>query len=221
MRIRSKPWARPELEECSFFVACPKEKKGKWAEEFGNGLPLYLEVGCGKGGFLAQAVLHWSQANFIAIDIKNEMLVLAKRKVEKALAEAEQSEERVRVTIANVSQIGEVFGNGDSIARLFVNFCNPWPRTKHKKRRLTHPRQLVQYLHFLNGELWFKTDDVELFDETLAYLDECHFTLLYQTRDLASEKFPDNLVTEHEQMFMNEGKSIHFLIAAPPKGENT
>lgn len=213
MRIRCKPWARPELEACPFFIAEPAAHKGHWQEVFGNDKPIWLELGCGKGGFASQAVIRWQDANLIAIDIKNEMLVLAKRKIEEALKENQLTAESVRVMILNISHIEEVFGEEDGIDRIFINFCNPWPKPKHKKRRLTHPRQLVQYKQFLKGELWFKTDDDELFEETLEYLEENGFSVKYLTRDLHSSGFADNLETEHERMFTEVGKQIKFLTA--------
>ena len=214
MRIRCKPWARPELEACPFFVSDPKSLKNQWQSVFGNDKPIYLELGCGKGGFASQAILKWQDVNFIAVDIKNEMLVLAKRKIEAVLQAHQHTDEQVRIMIFNISYLSEVFGEQDRIDRIFINFCNPWPRGKHKKRRLTHPRQLVQYKPFLRGELWFKTDDDELFAETLEYLAETGFTVRYQTEDLHASGFAENLETEHEKMFTEEGKTIKFLIAA-------
>ena len=219
MRIRCKPWARPELEACPFFIAEPAANKGHWNEVFSNDKPIWLELGCGKGGFASQAVVHWPDVNFIAIDIKNEMLVLAKRKIEAALQEHHMTAEQVRVMIFNISHMEEAFGEHDRIDRIFINFCNPWPKGKHKKRRLTHPRQLVQYKPFLKGELWFKTDDDELFEETLEYLDECGFEVTYLTRDLHHSDFTENLQTEHERMFTEEGKNIKFLIARQKTAE--
>lgn len=215
MRIRCKPWARPELEASPFFIAEPAAHRGHWDEVFGNGKPIYLELGCGKGGFASQAVLHWTDVNFIAVDIKNEMLVLAKRKIEQALEGAERSHEQVRVMIYNISNICNAFSEEDRIDRIFINFCNPWPKSGHKKRRLTHTRQLMQYKAFLKGELWFKTDDDLLFEESLEYFEEAGFEIRYLTRDLHASGFAENLVTEHEQMFTEEGKNIKFLIAVP------
>lgn len=213
MRIRCKPWARPELEESSFFISDPKNNKNHWQDVFQNQKPIYLELGCGKGGFASQAVLHWREVNFIAVDIKNEMLVLAKRKIEQALDSAQLTDEQVRVMILNIVNISEVFGEKDNIQRIFINFCNPWNKPKHKKRRLTHTRQLIQYKQFLKGELWFKTDDDQLFEESLQYFQETGFQIKYLTRDLHNSGFAENLETEHERMFTEEGKNIKFLIA--------
>ncbi len=217
MRIRCKPWAKPELEACDFCINTPEKLKGKWSQEFRNGKPVYLELGCGKGGFVSQAVLRYPDVNYIAVDIKNEMLVLAKRKIETALNGNDMSADQVRIFIKNIENIGDVFAPEDNISRININFCNPWPKTKHKKRRLTHYRQLVKYKEFLNGELWFKTDDDDLFNESFDYFEQAGFDIKYKTYDLHNSGFEENIITEHEEMFTKEGKNIKFLIATPHK----
>lgn len=215
MRIRCKPWAKPELDACNFCINTPEELKGKWQEEFQNGKPIYLELGCGKGGFISQAASVNQDKNFIAVDIKNEMLVLAKRKIEAEYEKKNLPLDNVRIFIKNIEQIDNVFSREDNIERIYINFCNPWPKSKHKKRRLTHYRQLMKYKEFLNGELWFKTDDDDLFNESFEYFEEAGYKIKYKTYDLHESGFEENFVTEHEQMFTEEGKKIKFLIAEP------
>lgn len=215
MRIRCKPWAKPELDACNFCINTPEELKGKWQNEFDNGKPIYLELGCGKGGFISQAASAIREKNFIAVDIKNEMLVLAKRKIEAEYEKKNLPLDNVRIFIKNIEQIDNVFCREDNIERIYVNFCNPWPKSKHKKRRLTHYRQLVKYKEFLNGELWFKTDDDDLFNESFEYFEQAGYKIKYKTYDLHESGFAENFITEHEQMFTAEGKKIKFLIAEP------
>ncbi len=216
MRIRHKPWAKPELEACPFYIAEPQSYKGRWNELFpDSSKPLYVELGCGKGGFISQAAPAHPEVNFIAMDIKNEMLVLAKRKLEEAYKNADKEPDNVRIAIQNIERLELAWDENDHADRIYINFCNPWPKKKHKKRRLTHTRQLLNYRKFLRGELWFKTDDDELFDETFDYLKEAGFTVKFSTRDLHSETGIENFVTEHEKMFTDEGKNIKFLIAVP------
>lgn len=216
MRIRCKPWAKPELEACEFCINEPELLKGRWDSVFTKKSPLYLELGCGKGGFISQVASANPDVNFIAVDIKNEMLVLAKRKIEEAYNEKNLKTENIKIFIKNIEQINDVFGDGDKIDRIYINFCNPWPKSKHKKRRLTHFRQLEKYKDFLNGELWFKTDDDELFNESFEYFEQAGFSINYKTYDLHNSDFKENTVTEHERMFMESGKKIKFLIAVPP-----
>ena len=216
MRIRHKPWAKPELEACPFYIHDPQAQKGKWQELFADkSKPLYVELGCGKGGFISQAAPAHPDVNFIAMDIKNEMLVLAKRKLEAAYAEKGTEPDNVRIAIQNIERLELAWDENDRADRLYINFCNPWPKAKHKKRRLTHTRQLVNYKKFLRGQLWFKTDDDELFEESFEYFAEAGYRIVYSTHDMHAESPYENFVTEHEKMFSDEGKKIKFLIAEP------
>ncbi len=214
MRIRHKAWAKPELESCPFYVANPTEQKGKWAELFENPeRPLYVEMGCGKGGFISQAAPVHPEINFVAMDIKNEMLVLAKRKLETAYKSADIPMNNIKIAIQNIERLDTAWDENDKVDRIYINFCNPWGKTKHKKRRLTHTRQLLNYKKFLKGELWFKTDDDGLFEESFEYFEEAGYRIKFSTHDLHSEAGIENYITEHENMFTAEGKKIKFLIA--------
>lgn len=214
MRIRHKPWAKPELESCDFYVKLPQEIKGNWTSLFPHHeRPLYIELGCGKGGFISQAAPAHTDINFIAVDIKNEMLVLAKRKLESAYSEKNIPMDNIRIAIQNIERIDMSFDENDRADRIYINFCNPWNKNKHKKRRLTHTRQLLNYKKFLKGEIWFKTDDDQLFEESFEHFREAGYKIKYKTYDLHSESPYENFVTEHEKMFTEEGKKIKFLIA--------
>ena len=215
MRIRHKPWAKPELEASSFFVKEPDLLKNKWKQRFPKQQPLYIELGCGKGGFASKAAFGDPEHNYLAVDIKYEMLGLAKRNVEKVYAEGKREPDNVLLTAHNIERIDMMLGEDDVADRIYINFCNPWPRPKHKKRRLTHTRQLMKYRTFLKdgGEIHFKTDDDELFAESLEYFAQCGFAVVYKTYDLHGSGYEHNIVTEHEKMFSDEGIKIKFLIA--------
>lgn len=213
MRIRRKPWARPELEACDFFINNPVEFVGSWHDRFLKKQPIVLELGCGKGTFISKISKENPNVNFIAIDIKSEMLALAKRNVEKAFLDNKVG--NVLLTAHDISRISLIFNKNDTVDRIYINFCNPWPRKKHNKRRLTHPRQLSQYKTFLknNGEIHFKTDNDELFYDSIDYFLENGFDIVYKTEDLHNSNCPENILTEHEKMFSDKGINIKFLIA--------
>ncbi len=216
MRLRKKPWARPELEACNFFVQNPKEYKGKWSSSFKNEGIMYLELGCGKGNFVSVHGARNKDKNYIAIDIKDEVLVLAKRNIERVYKENNSILDNVKLMAQEIGLINDILGEEDKIDRIYINFCNPWPKEKHKKRRLTHTRQLENYKKFLvnNGEIWFKTDDDNLFEESLEYFKESGFDVIYKTYDLHNSEYDkDNIRTEHENMFTEKGIKIKFLIA--------
>ena len=215
MRIRRKPWARPELAACPFCIDDPENHIGHWHELFPKRQPLHLELGCGKGGFMAQKAVQNPQINFLAVDIKSDILGLTKRNIEKAYEQAGKEVDNVRIFAYDIERILQVLDRNDEVERIYINFCNPWPKKKHKKKRLTYPRQLFFYQEFLKdgGEISFKTDDDELFEESLDYFAMCGFTQEFITYDLAASGFAENIVTEHEQMFMDQGIKIKFLIA--------
>ncbi|MBE6844062.1 MAG: tRNA (guanosine(46)-N7)-methyltransferase TrmB [Ruminococcus sp.] len=216
MRIRRKPWARPELEACDFCVKDLEAIRGKWNDSFVNKNPLHLELGCGKGGFIAQISALNQNINYVAIDIKSEMSAYARRKIVASFEEKGiEKIENVKLLVHNIENIHEVFSEEDSVERIYINFCNPWPRGKHKKRRLTYPKKLAEYRKFLcdTGEIWFKTDDDELFEESIEYFNESGYSIEYITRDLHNSGFEYNIETEHEKMFSDMGIKIKFLIA--------
>ena len=212
MRIRYKKWARPELEASPFYVDNPETKRGKWKDSFKNpSLPLYLELGCGKGNFIAETASRHKEVNYIAIDLVDAMLGLAKRNVEQTYKEKNLETDNIYLTRFDIERIGLILSKEDEIERIYINFCNPWPRGKHHKKRLTHIRQLEKYKEFLKpgGKIYFKTDDDNLFLESLEYFKQASFEIVKKTDDLHQEKdFWENIETEHEKMFSEQGIKI-------------
>lgn len=115
-----------------------------------------------------------------------------------------------------IELIDNILNKNDKIEKIYINFCNPWEKTRHNKKRLTHPKQLIQYKEFLTkkGEIYFKTDNDELFKKTIEYLNQEGFEIISKTYDLNKEDiFKPNILTEHEEMFINQGIKIKALIA--------
>ena len=216
MRIRYKKWARPELEASPFYIDNTEEMKGKWKEYFGNNHSIHLELGCGKGQFISELASENLDINYIAIDLVDAMLGLAKRNVEAKYKEKNIEPQNIVLTRFDIERILLILEEQDQIERIYINFCNPWPKGKHRKKRLTHTRQLEKYRVFLkdNGEIYFKTDDDDLFHSSLLYLEEAGFEVLKKTYDLHTEPiFEKNIETEHEKMFSEQGIKIKALIA--------
>lgn len=218
MRIRKKKWAEPELAVCDFFVKNPEEHAGKWSETFGNGLPLYLEIGCGKGGFAGQFAVKNPDKNIIAVDIKIDMLGVGRRNIVEIFKNEGKTDADIKNLLLvnyNVEQIDKIITKDDKIQGMFINFCNPWPRPKHNKRRLTFPKKLEMYKNFLdeNAEIRFKTDDDALFADSLEYFEQSGYEIIFKTCDLHNSDVADNIETEHEKMFSAKGIKIKYLRA--------
>lgn len=218
MRIRFKPWARPELEASYFYEDNPENHIGKWKEKFKNPKqPLHIELGCGKGSFISELAFKNQDINYIAIDLVDAMLGLAKRKVEEKYNEANIKVDNLILVRYDIERINNIINKEDKVERIYINFCNPWPKSKHKKKRLTHTKQLEHYKEFLKPgtEIYFKTDDDELFNDSLQYFEESGFEILSKTFNLHTEDIFNgkNIITEHEKMFSDEGIKIKALIA--------
>lgn len=215
MRLRKKHWARPELEASDIVIYDKYDHCGKWNEEFGNKNPIHLELGCGMGGHISERAKRYPNINYIGIDLKDEVVVYALRKIMAKFEGIENPKDiNARLIVLNIMLIDNVFGK-DEIDRIYINFCNPWPKERHNKRRLTYTKFLESYKKFLKpgGEIWFKTDDTELFNDSQQYFKDSGFTLEFVTYDHHKSGFEDNIVTEYEAKFTALGMNTMFLVA--------
>lgn len=208
MRLRKKWWARPEMESAPLVITNPREYKGKWMEEFKNNNTIHLELGCGRGSFIEQKALENPDINYVAVDLKDEILIYVLRRIQ------EKEIKNVRIVPLNIAFISEIFEK-DEIGKIYINFCNPWPKLRHNKRRLTHSKFLEEYKKFLKpkSEIWFKTDDTGLFEDSQEYFKESGFSIEYITYDLHKSDFEGNIMTEYESKFTSLGMKTMFLIA--------
>ena len=216
MRIRKKAWARPELAACSYYIAEPEKQKGHWTEIFGKRHPQHLDLGCGKCVFLARAAHTQRDVNFLGIDISLDILGVARRNIAEEFGE--EQPDNVALCAYNIEKLSQLFADGEQVERIYINFCNPWPTARHHKRRLTYTRQLLAYKPLLvpGGEIWFKTDNDDLYLATRRYLTEAGFEIFFDTKDLHKENDGENILTEHEVRFTQEGIPTKALRARLP-----
>lgn len=215
MRNRKRKWVKDELKKCAFFIKDPEKNKGKWKNAFQKEQPIYLELGCGKGTFISKMANNHPEINYIAIDMIDDMLGLAKRNIEREFSQTKKEIGNVLLTAWDIERLPLIL-DGDIIDRIYINFCNPWPRPRHNKRRLTHPKQLELYKNILkeDGEIYFKTDDEGLYIASQHYFEETGFEIIKKTDNLHEENiFEENIITEHEKMFTDEGIKIKAIMA--------
>ena len=144
------------------------------------------------------------------------MLGLAKRNIEKEYLNAQREIDNVLLTAYEIEIIQNILNENDKVDGIYINFCNPWPKPRHNKKRLTHPKQLQKYKVFLkqDGEIYFKTDDDGLFNASIKYFEEEGFEIVSKTYDLHKEPiWKNNIETEHEKMFEEQGIKTKALIA--------
>lgn len=179
---------------------------------FGNAHPVHLEVGCGKGGFVCGMSRLHPDINFIAVERVSNVIITA--------CEHAKAEKLNNVHFINCpAEVLPRYIPEGSVARIYLNFSDPLPKLGYAAQRLTNPRFLAFYADMLEGEgeLWQKTDNEDFFEYSLASFKECGWAVSDICRDLAARPFKGNVITEHEQKFMDEGRKIFRLVARPPK----
>jgi len=193
------------------FYKCSEQDKYRCIDilaTFGNTNPTYLEIGCGKGGFVTDMARANPDVNFIAVEKISNVIICA---IDKARAEGLDN---VRFLCCDASNL-QYYIKANSVEKLFLNFSCPWPKRKYQNQRLTHQRFLTIYDGLLtaSGEIWQKTDSELLFDYSVRSLTEYGFVLQNVTRDLASSNCTYNVTTEYERFFISKGKPIYRLEA--------
>ena len=134
MRMRFKPYAGPELAACPFHMNDATRYKGRWRETFARpGQPLHLELGCGKGGFLARLASRNPDVNYIGVDITDKVLILAKRNIERIYAEQGLPIDNVKTLAHDIERIPTLLDKADRVERIYINFCNPWNKKANQK----------------------------------------------------------------------------------------
>jgi tRNA (guanine-N7-)-methyltransferase len=208
MRVRNKPWA-PELIEAhpEKIVEKGQEFKGKWNGRFEKEQPIFIEVGTGKGQFIINMAKKYPQYNFIGIEIQKTVIAIA---LKNAL---EEEIPNLQFLYADGAELTDYFEDGE-VSKVFLNFSDPWPKTRHEKRRLTFKSFLKVYEQILvdHGEVEFKTDNQGLFEYSLFSLNNYGMTFEGVWLDLHNSKENEgNVETEYEHKFSIKGQPIYKL----------
>ncbi len=226
MRMRRKRNLEPRLLACGKLLIargrpCLNLKEAEehfralvdYKELFGNDNPLELEIGCGNGGFITALSQREQNKNYLAVELCSNVILTAIERV--------QSEKIENVRFLNIpAEILLCYLPEESVQTIYLNFSTPLPEKSREKQRLTSPRFLKIYRKLLKkgGKIVQKTDSEPFFDYSIQTLTENGFCVSDVTRDLhRSEWAQENIVTEYEQNFVNEGLSICRLVAT--KGE--
>lgn len=211
MRHRKIKGAREMLLAHEDYALSEDEAIGKnWSEFFGAQRPLHVELGTGRGKFITgMAELH-PDFNFIGIELKEEVLLRAvKRAGDKKL-------HNVAFIAGNGARLPEYFRVGE-LERIYINFCDPWPKNRHSKRRLVYRGFLEIYKDLLSdkGGIHFKTDNEKLFEFALNEFSDSGFRLRNISLDLHSSGIEGNVTTEYEERFAALGMKIYRCEAYP------
>ncbi|WP_127530643.1 tRNA (guanosine(46)-N7)-methyltransferase TrmB [Paenibacillus kobensis] len=213
MRLRGRKGIRESLEsQPELVVLDGTQYKGRWNEFFGNDRPIYVELGMGKGQFISTMSFRNPDINYIGVDMYDELIRRGSEKARKIWAEkGVDSPPNLALLRANIEGIEDIFDKNE-LERIYLNFSDPWPKVKHARRRLSHPRFVAKYMEVLNdrGEIHFKTDSQSLFEFSLNSFADMELLTRNIALNLHKDGLRDDLVpTEYEMKFYERGQNIH------------
>lgn len=177
---------------------------GKWRARFQAEGPLFVELGIGKGQYLRQVAEQNPTQHFVGMEREPGVLLQAVRKTR------EQGLTNLQFVLADVQYLTQIFAAAE-IDGLYIQFCDPWPKSRHDKRRLTHPGFLANYRNVLapGGLLRFKTDNRPLFDYSLDSFRDFGMLLQAVSYDLHAQPIDSpRIMTEYEAKFSAAGLPI-------------
>ena len=209
MRLRNIPGADEAIADSPHCIQEPMAEKGRWHLIFGNENPIHIEIGMGKGQFIMQLAKEHPDINYIGIERYSSVLLRALQKMEV------EPLPNIRFLCMDASMITEVFDK-EEVAKIYLNFSDPWPKERHAKRRLTSRQFFERYDKILarNGVVEFKTDNDDLFAFSMEEVAEAGWTLDAHTFDLHHDPVLNegNVMTEYEEKFSSKGNPICKMI---------
>ena len=202
--------SRSDEKEVGRLVLGDWKVKGGWNKVFGNDRPIWIEIGMGKGTFLMEMAEKYPDMNFVGIEKYSSVLLRAVQKQETAQLQ------NVRFVRMDAEYICDVFAENE-VAKIFLNFSDPWPKKRNAKRRLTSRQFMNRYDKILTSEgvVEFKTDNTALFDYSLEEIPEAGWQIIAYTKDLHNDLTMNegNVMTEYEKKFSENGNKICKLIS--------
>ena len=196
------------MEKCAaLLISEPAENRGRWREALPGYDRLYVELGCGKGRFTAGTAEAIPDALLLAIEKVPDAMIVAMERV-RGLGLP-----NVRFLDFDAARLPEIFDRGE-LDRIYINFCDPWPKSRDAKLRLTSPFFLRLYADLLpvGGEIHFKTDNTPLFDWSIGVFESEGWALSEVTHDLHANGTV-GVMTDYEAKFTAEGLAINRLVA--------
>jgi len=197
------------LELCPYLVVLdPAGRKGRWKELFGNGKPVFLEIGAGKGQFICGVSEQLPDVNFLGMEKYDSVLL---RAMQRLTATPRQN---ALLVLGEAEKLLDYFDENE-VERLYLNFSDPWSKKCYTKRRLTHAIFLEKYRQLLSpsGEIHMKTDNRKFFEFTLQQMNEYGMVFDCINLDLHAEEPESNIRTEYEVSRSAGGATIYRLVS--------
>lgn len=205
MRLRNLKNKSEIINNSEYIVKDPEKYIGKWNSLFDNSNPIYIEIGMGKGKFIVENAINNPNINYIGIEKVDNVLARALPNIPVGL-------NNLKILRLNAQDIDLCFNK--EVDLVYLNFSDPWPKSRHADRRLTSKIFLEKYDKIFKGEpsIQLRTDNYNLFRYSIETLSQYGYGLYDVSFDLHNEVI-DLITTEYEDKFVSNGDNIYYLHA--------
>ena len=171
-----------------------------------GGRPVWLEIGFGGGEHLVHQAVTNPDVGVIGCEpfINGVAMLLGKIRAAGA--------ENIRIHPGDVRDLFDVLPDR-SVAKAFLLYPDPWPKTKHHRRRAVTPEYLVPLSRVMapGAELRVATDIPDYVRQTLEQVPRHGFRWMAERPADWRAPWPDWLPTRYEQKALREGRKPHYL----------
>lgn len=182
-----------------------------WREIFapapGAPLRLSVDIGVGRGEFVTDLARRDPDAAFVGVEVSwKRVLKLARR-----LAKTEITNIRLLCAPAEWA-VREAFGK-DAIETAWINFPDPWPKRRHRHRRLVDAELIAQLTSRIapGGSIHVATDDESYAEAVDAVLSAASgLENAHAPRAWRPER-PETIETAYEKEWRAEGRRCFFF----------
>ena len=167
--------------------------------------PWEVEIGFGKGRFLLRRAAVEPRGRFLGIEVARKYYRLAQKRMRR------QGLENVVLIAGEALYLLSVALPAAFAKVVHVYFPDPWPKSRHQKRRLFDPESVDLVIGLLEpgGRLYFATDHLE-YGELVTEILGSHPALSVESRQGLWEDGPR---TNYETKYENEKRPIVRLAA--------
>lgn len=203
MRLKNIKHAKEIILSSELVITNSREYKNKYHKLFNNDNPIHVEIGMGKGQFLIEKARTNPNINFIGIEKYDSVLVRAVQKIAEPFS-------NLKFIRADAEEITDIFSQ--EIDVIYLNFSDPWPKTRHEHRRLTSINFLKKYDKIFKNtnHIIMKTDNRGLFEYSVMSFVNYGYKIEKISTDLHKDDC-DNILTEYEEKFSKKGQVIYMV----------
>lgn len=207
MRLRKVKDVEEKIKDYEGLIIFDLENnKGKWHKLFSNNNPIHIEIGMGKGKFIMQLAKENPNINYIGCELSNSIIYKAAKKIK------EENLNNLLLVNCDALKLASIFEKGE-IEKIYLNFSDPWPKSRHEKRRLTSKDFINVYKQILNrgSIIEFKTDNRSLFEYSVISMNTENLKFIDISLDLHHSNYEHIVTTEYEDRFNNLGNVIYYI----------